>query len=218
MPAVVFDFDDTIIITRKTKINRLYRAAKSMNFRPPSEQEIYEHWNSPNLRTLLKRIWHNLSPENLDDLERVYSEISTSYPTFPGAIKTLEFARATADCVGMQTSRDRNRLSDHLVSSGLDLAEYFHFISTSDDVSHQKPNPRSMKKVLDELDRRGIFPEKRYYIGDDIRDGKAAGGAGLNFVGVLTGYTTEEEFRAEGFHDLVASIAEIPIFLESRLK
>ncbi|MGH7881968.1 MAG: HAD family hydrolase, partial [Candidatus Dormibacteraceae bacterium] len=52
--------------------------------------------------------------------------------------------------------------------------------------------------LLHKLEDRSLNPSSATYIGDSLRDLDVAMSRGLNFIGVLTGQTTEAEFRERG--------------------
>ena len=60
----------------------------------------------------------------------------------------------------------------------------------SDSVQAEKPDPKGLLKVLEDLN---LKKEEVLYIGDSIVDAKTAENAGVKFAAVLTGTTSKEE-------------------------
>lgn len=61
----------------------------------------------------------------------------------------------------------------------------------SEDVKVEKPNPEGLLWAINHL---GVKKEEVLYVGDSLVDARTAQNADVNFVAVLTGTTTREEF------------------------
>ena len=102
-------------------------------------------------------------------------------------------------------------------SGGLDV-ESFVVICAGDENPYHKPDPRVFDCAMGELERRGITRAQVLYVGDDTTDLIAARDAGLQFVGVLTGFRTADNFVAAGLEaqHVIPSVAELPAYLHNR--
>lgn len=88
------------------------------------------------------------------------------------------------------------------------LLDYFDAIISGDEITHGKPNPEPFQKGLDKL---GINAESGIGIGDSIFDSESSLRAGMRFIGVLTGKTTQEEFKKfNGIH-LIKSMNDLSL-------
>ena len=73
------------------------------------------------------------------------------------------------------------------------LDEVFSTIVGYEDMREPKPAPEGLLTALTQL---GATPDTTLYVGDSVTDAQAAAGAGVAFVGVLSGVTTREELAA----------------------
>ena len=76
-----------------------------------------------------------------------------------------------------------------------------------------KPNPRSALPILNFYERLNIRPPELLSVGDSAEDDwPVARDNGMIFLGVLTGVSSEREFREAGVpaRNIVCSIAEVP--------
>jgi HAD superfamily phosphatase len=60
------------------------------------------------------------------------------------------------------------------------VREYFRHVVTAEDVTHGKPDPEGLLKILN-----GRDPKKSVYLGDNVDDANAARAAGIPFIGIL---------------------------------
>jgi HAD superfamily hydrolase (TIGR01509 family) len=124
-----------------------------------------------------------------------------------GAAELLKEIVAAGKKVGLVTSTARPYLAiklEPLQKAGVkDLLEV---IITSDDVAAKKPAPEPLIACAGKL---GISPLRSAYVGDtrvDVRAGKAAG---MQTIGVLTGFDAYEELLREKPDAIIDSIAEL---------
>jgi len=96
----------------------------------------------------------------------------------------------------------------------LRLREFFRHIVTAEDVTHPKPNPEGLIRIL-----QGRDPAKSIYIGDNIDDALAAQAAQLPFVGVLPKSSLARRTRGQSLAELgavtiLSSVVELEPWLE----
>lgn len=123
-----------------------------------------------------------LFPEiNISDAEfaRAYREIFPSmqslYPAkpFPGVIECLEDLRHNGCEMAIGSSRRKESILEFLDELG--ISDWFRLIIGADEVTHGKPNPEPVLKILGTL---GWRPQETLVVGDadvDILMGAAAG-------------------------------------------
>jgi HAD superfamily hydrolase (TIGR01548 family) len=94
--------------------------------------------------------------------------------------------------------------------------KYFRTIVTAEDVSHPKPHPEGLLKVL-----AGRPPESSLYLGDNVDDALAARDAAVPFIGLLRRRSDERRERINTVRDLGAlailgHVSELEPWLKSR--
>jgi len=72
-----------------------------------------------------------------------------------------------------------------------ELMQYFEVVKGREDVPAQKPDPRALFSVVDEL---GLPKEEIFYVGDSLVDEETARRAGVDFGAMLLGGTRREQF------------------------
>ncbi len=138
-------------------------------------------------------------------LDRFDEESAASASLLPGVRDTLEELRSKGLRMAVMTNSGRRSASK--VLSRWDLAAFFEFVLTRDDVDAMKPRPEGLTKAVAKL---ALPPESVCYVGDTIYDIVAAGRAGIKVVSVATGNYTPERLRSEGADSVIASLAELP--------
>jgi HAD superfamily hydrolase (TIGR01509 family) len=91
------------------------------------------------------------------------------------------------------------------------IRRFFSTIVSRDHVRRIKPDPEAMVLALTHLN---LEPSEVVNVGDTPLDVRAAHGAGVRTIGVLTGAGSEEQLRAAGAAPILRSLAELPEFIE----
>jgi HAD superfamily hydrolase (TIGR01509 family) len=91
---------------------------------------------------------------------------------FVSALDQLKGHTSLAICTNRAASMD-------MIIEDFGLTGYFEYIMTADQVTHPKPHPEPLFKVLEYF---GIEPEEALFIGDGEVDMQAAKGAGVPFI------------------------------------
>jgi phosphoglycolate phosphatase len=86
----------------------------------------------------------------------------------------------------------------------------FPVVVGREDVKRIKPDPEPIRLALERL---GLEPDEVLCIGDTPLDVRAALAAGVATIGVLSGAGTEDQLRAAGALEVLASLADVPDFL-----
>lgn len=91
---------------------------------------------------------------------------------FVSTLDQLKGHTSLAVCTNRATSMD-------MIIEDFGLSGYFEYVMTASQVTHPKPHPEPLLKVLDYFD---IAPEEALFIGDGEVDMQAARGAGVPFI------------------------------------
>lgn len=192
--AVIFDFDDTIAATSRSRWPILRRTAATFG-EVLTEETIRQYWGRP-FRDLIELIVPKLdTDEFIDSYGR---SMSAEHPIPALGAKLLVTALAKRNVrqiiVG---SGNRDLTIQDLDQMG--LTEFFEDIYCSEQSTVHKPDPAVLLAPLRALERKGVERDKIVYIGDSAeRDFPVARGNNLNFIGVLTGSETFEDFVEAG--------------------
>lgn len=191
--AVIFDFDDTIAATAKSRWAIMRRTAASFG-ETLTEDTLRRAWGKK-----FNELIHEVVPNiDADQFFAAYSEAMKSEQPIPTIGARL-----------LVTSLRRRGVRQVIVGSGsyqltvqdldqIGITECFENIYCADQQTVSKPDPQVLSAPLRALERTGIDRNSVIYVGDSTRDLEAARGNGLNFIAVTTGLETREDFVSEG--------------------
>ena len=198
----VFDFDLTLVDSAPGIINCYKHIFKVNNLKPADELEIRKTI-AYTLEDGLKMVFPEASPEELEKYKEDYNSVADQYVTegtkpFPETIPCLRRLKETGAQILIVSMKLRFRVQEALETYG--MAEYVDYVIGSEDVTKPKPDPMGLNAAIAYMD---IPKEAVLYIGDTVLDAGAAKNAEVDFMGVTTGVTSEEEL-AEYPHVLIA--------------
>ena len=116
--------------------------------------------------------------------------MTPSTELYPGAAAMLRELHGRGCKVGIVTTKFHYRIEQILQK--FDLTDMVDVIVGAEDVQATKPAPEGLLHAVKVL---GLSVQDALYVGDNTVDAQAAQNAGMAFAGVLTGTTTEEDFR-----------------------
>jgi HAD superfamily hydrolase (TIGR01509 family) len=143
--------------------------------------------------------------DQLRDAEKeAYSQLIGEVRTMEGSRELIEALKHRGHTVVLASSAKEDEVDVYLdLLDARDLADSW---TTSADVEETKPEPDLVKAALE---RAGADPDEAIMIGDTPWDVKAALGAGVKTLAVLTGGFAIEELRKAGALDVYDSVAEL---------
>ena len=110
------------------------------------------------------------------------------YPDVPEMLHTL---KQRGHYISIVSTKLKYRIEDALTRDG--LRHLVDEVIGGACVTNNKPDP---EPLLLALERSGVTAHETVYVGDSVSDGECAQRAGVPFVAVLTGTTTEQELQA----------------------
>ncbi|MFC1741816.1 adenylosuccinate synthase, partial [Nanoarchaeota archaeon] len=217
--AIIYDMDNTLVATDEYVFRLLKKTAQTVSrfttFPIPTDDRIraVQAKNLP-----FEDIFDNLFPDPKDYIgdEPLAKVILAKYRE---TAKTLPYIAADGgielfdqmDKKGTFQVVVTNRVK--MASTRLNQAGYpkIDYIFSPETKEERKPNPKAYKLVLKTMQDKGITPDDILSIGDHTDDYLASKRAGLDFVAVLTGGTSKEEFETAGLDKsrIVDSLAEV---------
>jgi len=206
--AVLFDLDDTLIDSSVGYVRTMWRTCDALGLPRPLESQIREVF--PSWQAHVERLLPGFPFEVFAARYRSFVE-EIPYRAIPGAVATLE-ALANRR-LGVVTNRGRDLCRLRMEQAGIP-EDAFEFILTVEDLPEAKPSPRAFAPALPRL--APVAPRDMVYVGDRCDDARAARGAGISFIGVLTGSDGPEQFESAGIarSRLLQSVCSLPAFLD----
>jgi len=188
--TIIFDFDGTLADTLEESRRIYNQLTADYSLREVSAEEL------PGLRhfSLLELLDHLNIPKR-----RVPSLLSrgtalmrgniTRLPLIPGIREIIPVLRSRATAFGILTSNATANVDLFLRAHG--LREHFDFISSTSKLTGKSKHLRAIRKTF------SLQEEEMVYVGDEIRDIRAARKAGIPVAAVTWGFNSPESLVAE---------------------
>jgi phosphoglycolate phosphatase-like HAD superfamily hydrolase len=184
---LLIDFDDTLVATFRVRSGTLSRTARLFGVELP-ESAIRSSWGRP-FPELIRSLLPMIPYETFFSLYR--EEMRKDVPvSLPGARELLVQCKRVGQQVFVHSSSHTN-----LIEQDIDVLGWSAFIDGTfgiDRTGYAKPDLRSLTVPLAHLARTTSPVTDILYIGDSPSDSVTASGAGLPFIGVLTGLITDK--------------------------
>jgi HAD superfamily hydrolase (TIGR01549 family) len=198
--GMIFDIDGTLVDTNPSHVEAWRRAFKRLGFDIPAERikvevgkggdklvpSILGEEREDHLGEALRRAQKE---EFLAIAERVHFRVFPCVPELFQALREREIR------TGLATSSDKKHLQATMTSAGIDLASLGDVLVTKDDAKASKPAPDLIIVACEKL---AVSPTDCAMVGDTVYDGQACQAAGVVFIGVLSGCSTESELLQAG--------------------
>lgn len=211
--AVIFDLDGTLLDSYAEALRRTEKIALMLGL--PFDQRILDK---------IKSLWGRPAPEMIKacwpdtDIQAFWVawgalDSIRPYRLFPGTRKMLQELRRRKIIIGLLTQRGAST-STQLEKNK--IKSFFAFVHSTSGSSYAKPHPKSVEPCFENLARLRIRPAQTLFVGDSVRnDWGLARAVGIDFVGVLTGNNTREDFMQAGLVQdrILASVANLPRLL-----
>ena len=195
--VIIFDIDDTLVQTINCKWLALKQTARKYYQLEVTDSHIKIYWGLP-FEKMVLGVFSEI--DSFETIKKHYLEISESFPMQPqeGAVSTIAKLKENFVICAL-TASSRSVILQDLIDAGFNL-EDFYTIQTAEDTDFHKPDPRVFLPTLAKLEKIKISSDKITYVGDSVKDYLAACKIHINFIGVLSGLTSREEFLDSGTH------------------
>ena len=206
---VIFDFDGTIMDTRKTIVIAKQETMRQMGLSIADEQTCAD-----TIGLSAKLGFQSIYPELSDDMlelcvqnyRKNFEDTKEKVPPtlFLGMIDTLEKLKEKGIVCTIATSRNSKSLNEFL--NKMNIAQYFTYVLAAEDTLLLKPNPDPVIKTLHDL---GYAAEQTLVVGDmpvDIQMGKKAG---VYTCGVTYGNSDRNKLTEAGADYVIDRISEL---------
>ena len=193
--AYIFDFDYTLGDSSEGIVESVLYALSQLDEEAKTAEEIRK-----TIGLSLKETYFTLtSSKNEERAEQFASyfkekadEVMVASTQIYEAVKQVFTALREQGCkIGIVTTKFHYRIDAILAK--FDVTEMVDVIVGGEDVKAPKPDPEGLLYAIEQLQ---LEKTDILYVGDSVVDAKTAEAANVDFAGVLTGTTTEEDFMA----------------------
>ncbi len=209
--AIIFDLDDTLLMTRQTKYEALKFAAKHFYRLTITDDEIDKQWGKP-FQAFMFELFRGC--DSVENLCKTYKSIIHQFPNkpYPDTIPVLDELEKTFSLGILSTTAHDLAIND-LECSGVGV-ERFGFIQSEEDTTHHKPEPEVFEPTIEQFQSMGVMPQEMLYVGDAYTDYLASSRAGLYFIGIPRLEKEQYQFNSEHI-PIISSLEELPAKLET---
>lgn len=193
---ILFDLDGTLIDSTEAILESFHHSLSSLNHPEALSDEAIKALIGHPLDVMFSRL--GCAAHNVDEHVMIYKEhyrtISRQKTLMlPLAIEAIEEAskHARLGIVTTKTARYSRELMEHF-----GLMHHFEVLIGHENVQHHKPHPEPIHKALEDMK---MGTEKVWMIGDTRLDLEASQRAGVDAVGVLSGYDNFEQLSTFNF-------------------
>lgn len=206
--AIIFDWDNTIVNSFDCLVVFHLEVGQKLGWPPVTIEQIRAAWSKP-FEELIQALWPTYDSKQFDMAYREYI-LNQTIPEISGAVTAITQLKHTF-LLSIVTGAPRYEVEHFLRHIGLNEIDFF-MIQASGEAKYHKPDPRVFAQLITRLHKRNINEDEILYVGDSTSDFYAARDANLQFIGVLTGSTTRQQFRSAGVDDMMilTSIAKLP--------
>ena len=206
--AIIFDVDGVLVDSNKIIVEMFQEVARHFNLRIPTDKEINELSGKP-LNEIIEILWPDF---DMNLFAKTYREQFAKKIILPfdGSVETLSRLKKSGFRFGIVSSKLRFFTEKNLKEAGYEM-EWFDTIITCEDTKNHKPSPDPIILGYKKLN---LKPQEILYVGDAKFDYDAAKSAKVNFVGVLTGVSTEKQLKKAGVKNILKSVSDLPKFLK----
>ena len=202
--AVLFDLDGTLTDSGPGVIDCVKKTIRHMNCPELPPGTLRRFIGPPTWSSF--STFCGLSPEDTQkavgyfrgiyNVEGVFN--NSVYGGIPELLDDLHGAGALLAVATSKPGSQACKVLDHF-----GLARKFDDIAAADESDKESGKEKLIQSVLE---NEGLSPEEAVMIGDTKFDAAGARKAGVDFIGVLYGFGTEEEMRLEGAASFVRSV------------
>ncbi|MEB6148673.1 HAD family hydrolase [Enterococcus casseliflavus] len=211
--CVLFDLDGTLLDSKECSVKATKAAFKEMGLKVPSEVVIEHYMGIPIEESFFKMSEQPLDQETVTELIRIFRAYYQTYEestlkVFPEIPHVLEILNKRKVPCFVVSSKKTAVVKRNLVAQ--DLVAFFEEIIGSDAVTHYKPHPEGINKVVAHYQ---FDPTKTIMIGDAIFDIQMGKAAGVKTIAVTWGSHDPKKLSEENPDALVDAPREILDFL-----
>ena len=205
--AIIWDLDGVLVDTEPDLQASFRASARAVGFGDLSEEQVSNKIGGGAKKALASIFGdahsHLVEPALAYFKDYYPGHCAAHSVLYPDVKETLE---ALHGSVKLAVVTAKIRPATLQILETLNIAHYFDYIVTADDMTRMKPDPQSIEMVQEQFD---VAPDRVAMIGDMATDIQAAHRAGSTGIGVSYGYGTKEDIVAAGADWVIDSPREI---------
>ncbi|MEX2174053.1 MAG: HAD-IA family hydrolase [Pirellulaceae bacterium] len=212
--AVLFDFDYTLADSTEGAVECVNHALFACGLPLATREAIRRCIGYPPAETFARLTGIDGNDEALAGFLQAFmsraDEVMAPLTTlFPQTIATMQQLRQEGLRTGIVSTKFRFRIESILANH--EAGRLFDLVVGGEDVERHKPHPDGLIRALTRLQ---LEPEQVLFVGDHPVDAQAAEAAGVPFVAMLSGASTEDDFGRLPRKGMLSRIDQLPKWLQ----
>ena len=138
--------------------------------------------------------------------ERYKEILNKTWMKYENGMKLMEGVENVLASLNIKKAIVTSAAEPYLKRILKDFINYFDTIVTQELTKNHKPEPEPLLLACKKLE---IKPAEAVYVGDRLIDFETAKNAGMDFIGILSGGTSEEEFKKAGVKKMTSSLIDL---------
>ena len=193
--TLIFDFDGVLVDTGPDVANAVNFTLQSFGLAAQPPETIIRRIGG-GAEVLMRRCLAERSDELINQALPVFNQRYAEYccvetHLYPGVKTVLNHYQAARKHMAIATQKIE--MITQTILKSLGIAPYFEVVVGPETVTHRKPHPESVLRILEKV---GTPPERAIMIGDMVSDIQTGKAAGTLTCGVFYGYGAEDDIRA----------------------
>lgn len=193
--GIIFDYDDTLIMTSEAKFAAHKFTAKKFYNIDLTDTDIKKVWGIP-FTQFIKKLYREV--ESVEKILEKYYTVGEQFPirAYKDSKKTIKQLKKHFH-LGIVTAANSKLVKESMKTSDLDETDFL-YIQTEEDTTIHKPDPKVYDPILRKFKQDNIEKHELICVGDHLFDYHAAKGAGIDFYGIADRTTSKKEFDKLG--------------------
>lgn len=220
MRGMIFDVDGTLVDTNPAHVEAWRRAFRRFGYDVPMERIVVEIGKGGD-KLVPSILGEAAEKRHGDALRRAQKEEFLAiarrqhFRVFSGVPELFRALRNRGIRTALATSSDDKHLDATLASAGIDLRSMADVVVTKSDAEASKPAPDVVVAAVEKL---GFSPALCAMVGDTVYDGQACQAAGVVFLGVLSGGSSEAALLEAGARAVFRDVGHLLVELDRALE
>lgn len=192
----ILDMDGTVIDTAPDIANAANNTLRDLGLNALPAEQIAGYIGGGVVK-LMERCLAEQAEDLIDKAIPIYNKYYDADPAtesrlYPGVLESLQKIKSEGGLIGICTQKPEG--FSQKINEQLDIAEYVDSLVGPESVTHKKPHPEPVLKVLSDL---GVDAADAIFVGDAATDIIAGEAAGVLTCAVTYGYGKPETLLAE---------------------
>ena len=216
MKGMIFDIDGTLIDTNPAHVEAWRRAFRRAGYDVPTERIVLEIGKGGD-KLVPSILGDEAEKRHGDPLRRAQREEFLAiakrehFRVFPGVPELFRALKNRGIRTALATSSDDKHLDATLASAGIELRSLADVGVTKSDAGASKPDPDVVVAAMEKL---SLSPAQCAMVGDTVYDAQACQAAGVVFIGVLSGGSSEAVLLEAGARTVFRDVAHLLVELD----